>query len=127
MRGFWYIIEAMLAGIILIGFLLALAGGYLKLPYDDISLRSYGILHELDQQDMLRGYVSDWNYSGLNSQISLFGYNHSVQICDQSGSCAGNRPGASGAGDVWAGNYIISGDENYQPRLVRLYMWRLTT
>ncbi len=122
MRGFWYMIEAVLAGLIIIGFLLSLANGYISTPVEDPGLKSYSVLHELDQQDVLRGHAEDWNYSGLNSQISLFGYNHSIQICDQSGNCAGTRPVA---GNVWAGNYIIAGNDIYQPRLVRLYLWRL--
>ena len=122
MKGFWYIIEGVLAGIILIGFLLVLASGYARFPAEDIGLRSYRILHELDQQGMLGSYAANNDYQGLNSQISLFGYNHSVQICSQSGICMGSAPDA---GDVWVGNYMISGLDAYNPKLVRLYIWRL--
>jgi hypothetical protein len=121
MRGFWYMIEVVIAGIILIGFLLFVSGVYANIPEQDISIRGYSILHELDHQGVLRGYVNDGNYSGLNSQIILFGYNHSVQICDQGGNCLGNSPDAD---NVWVGNYMVAGDQNYNPKLVKLYMWR---
>lgn len=116
-------IEAVLAGIILIGFLLVLAGSNLSLPRDDLSLKGYEILHDLDYQGILRPYVVEGNHSGLNSQISLVSYNHSVQICDQGGSCVGSMPSAD---NVWVGNYyIIAGETDYEPYLVKLYMWRL--
>jgi hypothetical protein len=123
MKGFWYMIEAILAGIILMGFLLVLAGGYVRVPGEPVGLKGYEILHDLDRQGMLRPYVLDGNHSGLNSRIRLFGYNHSVQICGQSGSCSGSVPDA---GNVWVGNYyIIAGENQYQPYLVKLLMWSL--
>ncbi|UCD07908.1 MAG: hypothetical protein JSW41_03005 [Candidatus Aenigmatarchaeota archaeon] len=123
MRGFWYMIEAILAGIIMISFLLVLAVGYGKVPGEYVSLKGYEILHDLDQQGVLRSYVIDGNYSGLGSQIKLFEYNHSVQICDQAGNCSGSMPDAA---NVWIGNYyIIAGEDQYQPYLIKLYMWRL--
>lgn len=123
MKGFLYMIEAMLAGIILIGFLMTLAGNNLTLLGDDMSLRGYEILHDLDGQGILRQYAVDGNYSGLNSQIKLISYNHSVQICDQGNVCTGSMPSAD---NVWVGNYyIIAGEGTYEPYLVKLYMWRL--
>ncbi len=116
-------IEAILAGIIMISFLLVLALGYGKVPGEYVSLKGYEILHDLDQQGILRSYVIDGNYSGLESQIKLFEYNHSVQICDQTGNCSGSMPDAA---NVWIGNYyIIAGEDQYQPYLIKLYMWRL--
>ncbi len=122
MRGFWYMIEAVLAGIILLGFLIMLTSGYVSVPREDMSLKGYGILHELDQQGILRAYAVTGNYSGLNSRIRLFGYNHSVQICNQMGSCLGSMPNAE---NVWVGNYAIAGEDQYNPKLVKLYVWRL--
>ena len=123
MKGFWYMIEALLAGIILIGFLVMLVGNSVIIPQDDLSLKGYEILHDLDDQEILRDYVADLNHSGLNSQIKLASYNHSIQICDQGNNCVGNIPSAD---NVWVGNYyIIAGGGEYDPYLVKLFMWRI--
>lgn len=121
MRGFWYMIEAVLAGIILIGFLLSVSVTYADVPESDISLRGYSILHELDQQGILKGYVAEGDCPGLDSQITLLGYDHSIQICGQSGECIGSRPDAD---NIWIGNYLVAGDDAYEPNLVKLYIWR---
>lgn len=123
MKGFWYMIEVMLAGIIMIGFLVTLAGNSLSFQQESLDMRGFEILHDLDDQGILRSYAIDNNHSGLNSQIKLSRYNHSIQICDQSNNCVGSIPTAD---NVWAGNYIIiSGEGDYNPRTVKLYMWKL--
>jgi hypothetical protein len=122
MRGFLYMIEAIIAGVILIGFLLFIGSGYPAAQSYDPGTMGYSILHDLDRQGILRDYVAENNASGLDSRISLFGYGHSVLICGQSGACQGTVPDA---GDVWVGNYLVSGKDDYQPRLVKIYMWRL--
>ena len=56
----------------------------------------------------------------LDSQVDIAGYNHTVNICDQSGVCVGLEPDAS---DVWVGSYFIAGQSVYQPLEVKLFLW----
>jgi uncharacterized membrane-anchored protein len=121
MKGFWYIVEAVLAAIIILGFLLAISGKYIDQgSVSDVSLKGYSILKSLDERDVLRNYTVNLDYNGLNSEIRLFTYNHSIQICDFSGSCVGERPNIT---DLWVASYIISGDSQYQPYEVKLYIY----
>jgi len=121
MKGFWYIVEAVLAAIIIFGFLIAISVKYFAPePVSDVSLKGYSILKSLDEQDILRNYTVNLDYNGLNSQIRLFTYNHSIQICNFSGVCNGTRPNAT---NLWAASYIISGDTLYEPYEIKLYLY----
>ena len=120
MRGFWYMLEAVIAGIIIIGFVAAVSTSYISRPsQEDFALQAYSSLKGLDEQGILRPYAAagDWGY--LNSQVRIYGKNHTIEICGTSG-CTGGKP--EGA-NVWAGSYIISGDKSYQPLQVKLYLW----
>ncbi len=121
MRGFWYLVEALIGGIVLMAFLVTIGSVYLfSTPSPDINARAYVILHNLDRQDLLRNYTVALDYNGLNSQIDIAAYNHSIQICDTGGTCAGQAPSAD---NVWTGGYIISGYNSYEPYEVKLYLW----
>jgi hypothetical protein len=123
MKGIWYMIEALMAGIILITFLVMLKSSYFStLPQEKASLTAYATLKGLDDAGLLRPYAVAGDYEGLSSNINLYSYEHSVEICTQSG-CSGLRPNAE---DVWAGSYMISGDTGIAPRTVHLYLWRQT-
>ncbi|MBL7206115.1 MAG: hypothetical protein ISS36_00780 [Candidatus Aenigmarchaeota archaeon] len=115
MRGFWYTLEAVLAGILLIGFLLAVNTFYLSPRTSEP--QPYLILKGLDEQGILRAYAVADDYSGLNSQIDT-AYNHSVEIC--STGCVGEK---SEADNVFVGRYFVSGENSYDPKEVRLYLW----
>jgi hypothetical protein len=119
MRGFWYMLEAVIAGIIMIGFVAAVSTSYINPSQEDFSLQAYQSLKGLDDQGILRPYAAagDWGY--LNSQVMIYGRNHTIEICSPSG-CQGGKPEGQ---NVWAGSYIISGDQSYQPMQVKLYLW----
>lgn len=112
-------LEAVFAGIILLGFLLYLAQGYGQagsVPEHDFGR----VLPELDRQGLLRGYIYSDDIQGLESKISLYGFSHSVQVCQPSGGCTGQM----GQGEnVWVSSYYLAGHDSYQPREVRLYAW----
>ena len=121
MKGFWYIVEGVLAGIIIFGFLIAISGKYFAATgVTDVSLKGYSILKSLDEQGILRNYTVNQDYDGLNSQIRLYTYNHSIQICNFSGVCNGTKPNAT---NLWVANYLISGDILYEPYEVKIYLY----
>lgn len=114
-------IEALVAGIILIVFLVTIRASYLSVtPQEEASAEAYMTLKSLDQSGLLRDYAVANDYNGLNSEIKDFWYNHSVEICNPS-SCSGEKPSAD---DVYVGSYLISGGDGYAPRIVNLYLWR---
>jgi hypothetical protein len=120
MRGFWYMLEAVIAGIIIIGFVAVVSQSYINVSHEDFTLQAYQSLKGLDDQGILRPYAAagDWGY--LNSQVKIYNKNHTVEICSPSGCQGGQKP--EGA-NVWVGSYLISGDQNYQPLQVKLYLW----
>ena len=122
MKGIWYMLEALLAGIILITFLVTLKAVYLSMtPQEEASTEAYITLKELDENGLLRDYAVANDYNSLNNEISLYYYNHSVEICNSQGSCFGEKPESE---NVWVGSYIISGSSGFAPRTVKLYLWR---
>jgi len=123
MRGIWYVIESVMATIIMFGFLMLISSVYITKPYPaDMALKSYDMLQGLDNQGILRNYTESLNYTGIASQMEIYTYNRSAQICDYADSCVGSMPSAT---DVWAGTYIVAGLSSYQPREVRFYIWPL--
>ncbi len=120
MRGFWYMLEAVIAGIIIIGFVAVVSKSYINPSQEDFALQAYSSLKSLDEQGILRPYAQAGDWGGLNSQVKIYSKNHTIEICDRSGNCAGQKP--EGA-NVWAGSYLISGNQNYQPMQIKLYLW----
>ncbi len=120
MRGFWYMMEAVIAGIIIIGFVAVVSQSYISTSNEDFTLQAYQSLKSMDEQGILRPYAAagDWGY--LNSQVKIYSRNHTIEICSRSGDCAGQKPDGA---NVWAGSYMISGNQDYQPMLVKLYLW----
>jgi hypothetical protein len=113
-------LEAVIAGVIIFGFLAAIGQIYMSPGQGDFNIQAYQSLKSLDEQGILRAYAVSGDWGGLNNQVRIYSRNHTVEICQASGSCAGQRP--EGA-NVWVGNYLISGDQSYQPLLVKLYLW----
>ncbi len=122
MKGFMMTVEAVVACMIIALFLIYMATGS-TVSSADIADRglAYDVLESLDQRGVLRGYAESLDYTGLDAEIDLPQYNHSVAICVPGGSCYGN---ATGEGDVWSGSYFIAGKGSYSPREVRLFIWR---
>ena len=119
MRGFWYMLEAVIAGIIIIGFVAVVGRTYISPQEEDISLRAYEALRELDEQGVLRSYAAVGDWGSLNSEVRIYDRNHTIQICDSSG-CVGQKPDGQ---NVWVGSYLTSGGQTYQPMQVKLYLW----
>ena len=119
MRGFVFMVESVLAGILLVGFMLFLADSYTQArPYEpDFS----GVLPELDSQGLLRGYAYSGDTSGLEAEISLPGYSHSVQFCDSAGICMGQVPNER---EVRVSSFFLAGETDLEPMEVKLFVWQ---
>jgi hypothetical protein len=123
MRGVWYIIESVIASIVIVGFIVAISAVYITKPYPaDMGTKAFDMLDGMDNRGVLRNYTETLNRTGINSEIAVYSYNRTSQICDYAGSCAGSAPDS---GNVWSGSYIVAGLSTYQPREVRLYLWPL--
>jgi hypothetical protein len=122
MKGFWRLVESVIAVVILMFFVLSLSIQYMRFPEEsEVRSKGYEVLRDLDRSGKLRPYVISKDFETLNSNIEIPNYNHSIRICDSGGSCVGNYPDVS---NVWVSTYIISGKNTYEPREVRLYLWR---
>ena len=121
MKGFWHLVDAVLASVILLGAVLVMGQTAVIVPEPgNTNIIAFEKLRELDEQGIMRAYVMDGDYTGLDSHVTLYTFNHSVQICDYSGNCVGERPINK---NVWVGTYIVSGKDYYNPRTVKLYIW----
>lgn len=121
MRGFWHTLDAVIAALIITSFFAVAAHTVVVTPGpENLNERAYDLLQGLDEQGILRDYVVNLDTAGLDSEVMLFAYNHSVEICDYSGACTGTAPEAK---NVWVGSYLIAGKDSYNPHLVRLYIW----
>jgi hypothetical protein len=119
-KGMTHIIEAAIAGMVLVAFLSVLypvSRPPAALP--DAGSRGFAELRALDVQGLLRDRVSMRDAGGLDSLVGIFGYNHTVQICCSSG-CTGAAPQA---GNVWAATYLVAGNDAPDPCSVNLYLW----
>jgi hypothetical protein len=131
MRGFWYMLEAVIAGIIIIGFLAVMSQSYMS-PTQDYTIKAYSVLKGLDEQGVLRPYAEAGDWGGLDSEVRIYGRNHSIQLCTAS-ECVGRLPEGQEADgrrqespsvhNVWVGNYIIAGGQDFSPVQVKLYVW----
>ncbi|MBN2042256.1 MAG: hypothetical protein JW754_00455 [Candidatus Aenigmarchaeota archaeon] len=120
-KGFWRMFESIVAVSILMVFVLSLSIQYVREPAEPImKIRGYEILENMDKNDKLRGYVMAGDSDGINSAIVIGGYNHSIEICDYSGTCNGTYPDAE---NIWLSVYYVAGENTYDPREVKLYIW----
>lgn len=121
MRGFWRMLESIMAVSLIMFFVLSLSIQYVDEPVQPvIKIRGYWILENLEKSGKLRGDAVSMDVSSLESKISVRGYNHSVRICSFNGTCAGPFPDQE---NVWSSTYLIAGDGEYDPREVKLYVW----
>ena len=118
MRGFVFMLEAVFAGIILVGFMIFLAGNYNAASDSQENMFS-GVLTELDDRDILRGYAYSGDTQSIEDELRNYGYSMDVVLCDAS-SCTGNPPEKD---TVWVSSYLFSGDDTVDPLEVRLYAW----
>ena len=124
MKGQWKTLEAIIAGVVILLFLAAL-NSVSTSSLSEAPPHGYRALQSLDEKGTLRGPVYDDDAATVSSLIDstgyLTGFNHTVQICDEAGSCSGSRPSDA---DVWTYRLILSGEDVYEPKEVVLYVFR---
>jgi len=115
-KGFLYVFESILAGIIIISFLLILTTWN-----NPVIAEPKGILKGLDERGILRIYVENNNVDALNDAIGSMGfnYNYTIEIC-KTGGCVGYKPQKR---TMYVETYIVTGYSFYEPAIVRLYIW----
>jgi len=119
MRGFWFMVEATFAGVILVTVVAFFVSSNIYVEEQDLTTKSYRILNGLYRQELLKQYAATGNYTAINNEVSAIGYGHSVQICTPE-QCVGDPPNGS---NVWAGSYISPGLGVYDPKEVKLYIF----
>jgi hypothetical protein len=124
MKGYIRMLEVVFAGLILVMFLLGIAATYNRATSSDIGLRFSDVLVELNDMEILRALADDNNYSGIESEIIILGFEDAVEICNRNGNCVGNSPEIRE--NVWVSSYFLGGVDSYSPREVRLYVWRVS-
>ncbi|MBN2102353.1 MAG: hypothetical protein JW716_05785 [Candidatus Aenigmarchaeota archaeon] len=116
--------ESIIAAIILISFLAVLSRQPIVPTYtEDMSVRGYRILMDASQKEAFRYDVYSEDFTNIISSLEIPGYYYNVSICDYSGSCNGHDPLNTNA-TIWASSYIFSGNGSYEPKILRLYIWR---
>ena len=122
MKGFWRVMESVVAVLMLLSFLSVAGGVYFAKTEGGADLASTGYekLKQLDEGDGLRPYAAANDTAAINAQIELPGYNHSIVLCAPSGVCIGNYTSSK---NVIVSSYVIAGNSSYAPTEVRLYIW----
>ncbi len=120
MRGFWFMIEAVVAGIILVSFLYFISTERIAFPEEDAGTLAYRTLEGLNRQGTLRSAAEEGNATKIDGEVSIYAFGHAVQLC-QYDSCTGQVPSAS---NIWTGSYVTAGNSRYNPREVRLHIYR---
>ncbi len=119
MKGVWRTIESVIAITILMSFMLYFGNPVLLKEQVDPTSKGYEILKIMDSNNELRTFVENKDWSSLNNRIHMHGYNHTVEICNQT-ACYGEYPNVE---NIWVSSYIISGHGKYEPCRIKLYMW----
>ncbi|MBI4181550.1 MAG: hypothetical protein HY520_01105 [Candidatus Aenigmarchaeota archaeon] len=120
MRGFWFMVEAALGGIILMAVVGFLVSSSFSAEEDDLTVQGYRLLHGLNRQGLLKSHAMTDNFTAINDLIVYTAASHAVQVCSLE-ACAGDRPQAS---NVWVASYVVPGQDRFHPREVRLYLYR---
>ncbi|UCD03100.1 MAG: hypothetical protein JSV63_00480 [Candidatus Aenigmatarchaeota archaeon] len=122
MKGQWKTVESIMAGMVILLFVALLISTSVQFT-PSVQTQGYKSLNILYDRGTLRAYAADMNTTAINSDIDttgyLFGLNHSVTICNAS-TCIGSVPDSE---NIWASNLLISGDEQYEPVEVILYIF----
>ncbi len=118
MRGIVFIIEAVIAGLLLLSFIALIPSLMFKQP--TLENPGWQLLQGLDSQGRLRNWTVAEDPIGLNAQIDIPYWNHSVQICNQT-ACVGSVPNAT---QLLTSVRFVAGEHNYSPHIVRLFLWK---
>ncbi|MFH1294323.1 MAG: hypothetical protein ABIH90_00075 [Candidatus Aenigmatarchaeota archaeon] len=121
MKGFARMLEAVLAVLLIFTFLIILSSGRVKEDRpEDLNVKAYEILADLNEKGVLGPYASANDAHSINMSISYDAHNHTANVCEPDGSCHGPEPDSN---DVWVGSYLVAGDNSYNPKLVKLYIY----
>ena len=122
MKGSWFTLEAVIACMLIAFFLIFLARNHISAEPDPVvSGLAFQALSQLDDMGLLREYAQNNDFTGISGLISLPGYSHAVNVCGTGGQCAGPSVNAS---QVWVGSYFVAGKGTYNPKEVKLLLWR---
>ena len=124
MKGQWKTVEAILGGVIILMFVAAIGATNVQVtPHAPVE--GYRTLGALYEKPGLRELAAAQDCAAIESLVSgtgyLIGYEHSVQVCDTSGSCCGQAPDKE---NVFVSSLLLAGDEAYDPVEVILYISR---
>ena len=123
MKGQWKTVESIMGGVVILLFVALLTSTSVQVPLA-VENQGYKALHVLYDRGTLRGYAANLNLSAINDDIDttgyLYGLNHSVTICNET-VCTGAVPDSD---NVWASSLLLSGNEQYEPVEVILYIFR---
>jgi hypothetical protein len=113
-------VEAIIAGIIIMGFLVIVMTTNISAPEEDLTLRAYEILKGTDDKGSLKPLAAGYDLAGINDEVDITPYSHTVQVCNSEGVCQGARPSGK---NVWVGSYLIAGNNTFQPLEIKLYIY----
>lgn len=121
MKAYARMLEAVIAIFLIYTFLMILSSGQVKEDRpEDLELKAYELLEGLDEQGVLRGYAASNDYNSIDAALEYRAHNHTVNVCEPDGSCHGSVPNET---EVWVGSYIVAGQDSYNPKLVKLYIY----
>lgn len=134
MKGFWFTLEAVLAAIVLVVFLLVITSalsGRTESGDTDVALLGAEALKELDNQGLLREQLTglqDLDQTAIamrldmiNNLIAVPGYSHTIRVCTIADVCWGEMPEAD---NIFVATYFLAGAEQFEPYTVILYLYR---
>ncbi len=123
MKGQWKTMEAVMSGIIILIFVAGLTSTYSQVSLEPPS-QGHRALQSVHEKGFLRTYAADLDIASIEYEVSetgyLSGYNYTVVICNVT-SCYGSFPQNE---YVWATSMLLSGDDQYRPSEVILYVFR---
>ena len=123
-KGQWKTMESIIAGVIILLFVAGMgATGMQASPPEPV--QGHRALGDLYESGSLREHAPARNCSAIDALVTatgyIIGYDHSVRVCDEGGSCCGQVPGSE---NVWVSSLVMAGDEDYEPVEVMLYLTR---
>ncbi len=122
-KGMSFTLEAIIAGLMIVTFLLFLfRSPNMEETYDiGMSERGYYCLKSLDENSLLREDATDNNYTNIENSLQdcLAGLNYTVQVCRDSCSTSFIPKNQT----IIVSNYFIAGGVSPDPLKVKLSMW----
>ena len=123
MKGQWKTMEAVMAGIVILVFVAGLSSIHTQ-QATPVPAHGQRALFSVYEKGDLRSHAAAYDLAAIDAEVSatgyLAGYNHSVAICNAT-TCVGSPPDKE---QVWASSVLLSGDQQYQPAEVILYIFR---